>query len=272
MKCPEDYWPLIHSALSGPQGRNGLASGYTTPLLLALPIQTVRSPKLDYSLLPKFAIHIVLPNLRSHYLFLLLSILLPQPNNALVLLPFLAASIPDEQPLETAIFGDATIYNSQLVGFFKVYYSYTFFIQQDLVTSSKLSPWQFHLNISKWPKINMPQTEFKTIPKPGPLPVQFSPPRWMASVTQARNRGESSSSPTLPSSSARTYHGILLMLSPRISAVNRNPAVSTTNLVWHCFNRFYYYLGTVRPTDQMAAATKIVHSTHNSQEREYMSH
>lgn len=217
MKCPEDCWPLIHSALSGPQGRNRLASGYTTPLLLALPIQTVRSPKLDYSLLPKFAIHIVLPNLRSHYLFLLLSILLPQPNNALVLLPFLAASIPDEEPLETAIFGDATIYNSQLVGFFKVYYSYTFFIQQDLVTSSKLSPWQFHLNISKWPKINMPKLNSRLSSNEGPS--QFSPPRWMASVTQARNRGESSSSPTLPSSSARTYHGILLMLSPRISAV-----------------------------------------------------
>lgn len=39
-----------------------------------------------------------------------------------------------------------------------------------------------------------------------------------------------------------------------------------------CFNRFYYYLGNVKPTDQeMSVLEKVFYYSYRSQEREYTS-
>lgn len=94
----------------------------------------------------------------------------------------------------------------------------------------------------------------------------------MASVTQPEIY-KSSSLPSFLSSSIWTYHKTLLMLSTKYLCIHQLLAVSNTNVVQYCFNRFYYYFGMGRPTGrEITAITKVVYSTDSSQVREYISH
>lgn len=91
MKCPEDCWHLIKSL----PFRSSRREWFGIETLYASPIGTICFHKLDYSLLSKFATHILLLNLCSHCLFLLLRVLLPQPSNAHISFP--AGSIPSDK-------------------------------------------------------------------------------------------------------------------------------------------------------------------------------